>query len=154
MSNQYWNLPSSSSQHPHHHEYSPMEIDGEEEEDSHNREDERVGSGQCIICTEQWGSEGDHHQLCCLPCGHLYGYSCISTWIQQPGAFPVCPVCKAPCTLNGLTRIYGYGLPGKDLQQRYQNLEVEHENLKREKDSLLEENRRLKQHQYYRSIVS
>ncbi|KAL5800340.1 hypothetical protein ACOSQ4_033224 [Xanthoceras sorbifolium] len=232
MSNQYWNLPSSSSQHPHHHEYSPMEIDGEEEEDSHNREDERVGSGQCIICTEQWGSEGDHHQLwacpsvwsvlhtverrslplftnydgspgplsCslvgvpkllvhkgggsrlnisaigrnfarirtleqvdnflwvfgfgCLPCGHLYGYSCISTWIQQPGAFPVCPVCKVPCTLNGLTRIYGYSLPDKDLQQRYQNLEVEHENLKREKDNLLEENRRLKLHQYYRSIVS
>ncbi|KAL5801801.1 hypothetical protein ACOSQ3_033433 [Xanthoceras sorbifolium] len=174
MSNQHWNLPSSSSQHPHHHEYSPMEIDGEEEEDSHNREDERVGSGQCIICTEQWGSEGDHHQLWACPSVwsvlHTVGRRSLPLFTNYDGSpgplscslvgvpkllvhkgggsrlnisaigrnfarirtLEQCPVCKAPCTLNGLTRIYGYGLPDKDLQQRYQNLEVEHENLKRE----------------------
>ncbi|XP_021642128.2 uncharacterized protein LOC110636631 [Hevea brasiliensis] len=35
----------------------------------------------CPICMEPWGSQGDH-QVSCLPCGHVYGLSCIRRWLQ------------------------------------------------------------------------
>ncbi|KAI3751532.1 hypothetical protein L2E82_22620 [Cichorium intybus] len=36
----------------------------------------------CPICIEPWTLEGDH-QICCLPCGHIYGLSCINKWIER-----------------------------------------------------------------------
>ncbi|KAK9153889.1 hypothetical protein Sjap_001369 [Stephania japonica] len=36
----------------------------------------------CPICLEPWSSVGDHY-VCCLPCGHLYGFSCIEKWLKR-----------------------------------------------------------------------
>lgn len=36
----------------------------------------------CPICFEPWGSSGDH-RVCCLACGHLFGLSCIQTWLRS-----------------------------------------------------------------------
>ncbi|KAL5733560.1 hypothetical protein ACOSQ2_033252 [Xanthoceras sorbifolium] len=83
--------------------------------------------------------------------GSRLNISAIGRNLARIRTLEQCPLCKEPCTLDGLRRIYGYSLPDEDLQQRYQSLEVEHENLKWERNNLLEENRRLRQH---RSIVS
>ncbi|KAG2690057.1 hypothetical protein I3760_09G169700 [Carya illinoinensis] len=36
----------------------------------------------CPICMEAWTADGGHH-ICCLPCGHIYGMSCINKWLKQ-----------------------------------------------------------------------
>ncbi|KAL1201524.1 hypothetical protein V5N11_002724 [Cardamine amara subsp. amara] len=41
---------------------------------SGSQEDKEV---LCSICMEAW-TNGGEHQICCLPCGHLYGFSCIN----------------------------------------------------------------------------
>ncbi|GKD90072.1 zinc finger, RING/FYVE/PHD-type containing protein, partial [Tanacetum coccineum] len=36
----------------------------------------------CPICFKALTGSGKH-QICCLPCGHIYGRSCIDQWLQQ-----------------------------------------------------------------------
>eukprot|EP01018_Ginkgo_biloba_P034261 Gb_28485 [translate_table: standard] len=36
----------------------------------------------CPICMEPWTEDGEH-RLCSLACGHLFGRSCIRSWLQQ-----------------------------------------------------------------------
>ncbi|GJS32092.1 zinc finger, RING/FYVE/PHD-type containing protein [Tanacetum coccineum] len=35
----------------------------------------------CSICFKHW-TRDDKHQACCLPCGHIFGASCIKKWLQ------------------------------------------------------------------------
>uniref|UniRef100_N1QYD2 Zinc finger RING-type eukaryotic domain-containing protein n=1 Tax=Aegilops tauschii TaxID=37682 RepID=N1QYD2_AEGTA len=35
----------------------------------------------CSICMEPWTSTGEHH-ICCIPCGHVYGWSCLIRWVK------------------------------------------------------------------------
>ncbi|XBH97053.1 hypothetical protein VPH35_087340 [Triticum aestivum] len=35
----------------------------------------------CSICMEPWTSTGLHH-ICCIPCGHVYGWSCLIRWVK------------------------------------------------------------------------
>ncbi|XP_044980157.1 uncharacterized protein LOC123447614 [Hordeum vulgare subsp. vulgare] len=49
----------------------------------------------CSICMEPWTSTGEHH-ICCIPCGHVYGWSCLIRWVkyQLSGNESVkCPQC-------------------------------------------------------------
>ncbi|KAJ6670085.1 E3 UBIQUITIN-PROTEIN LIGASE [Salix koriyanagi] len=59
----------------------------------------------CAICMEPWRSEGDH-QVSCLPCGHLYGFSCISKWLQRPVPTTKCPQCNAKCKFKDIRKLY------------------------------------------------
>ncbi|MFS7914945.1 putative transcription factor C2H2 family [Helianthus anomalus] len=51
--------------------------DGDDEEKNEIKRDE---FDVCSICFESWTSCGDH-RICCLPCGHIYGMSCIRKWL-------------------------------------------------------------------------
>ncbi|KAL1196627.1 hypothetical protein V5N11_021525 [Cardamine amara subsp. amara] len=59
----------------------------------------------CLICMEVWTSGGEH-QVCCLPCGHLYGFSCIKKWLQQRRSAGKCPQCNRTCSLRDVRKIY------------------------------------------------
>ncbi|RZC91005.1 hypothetical protein C5167_028827 [Papaver somniferum] len=46
-------------------------------------------------------------RLVCLPCGHLYGVSCIERWIKHSNRhYPKCPVCNQKCLLKDVIRLY------------------------------------------------
>ncbi|GMH09847.1 hypothetical protein Nepgr_011688 [Nepenthes gracilis] len=60
----------------------------------------------CPICMEPWSNDGVH-QPSCLPCGHLYGISCIRKWLQQRKNSGKCPQCNKKCKLEDIRRIYG-----------------------------------------------
>ncbi|PKA48243.1 E3 ubiquitin-protein ligase RFWD3 [Apostasia shenzhenica] len=38
----------------------------------------------CPICFTPWSPDGSH-RVCCIPCGHVYGRSCLERWIQECG---------------------------------------------------------------------
>uniref|UniRef100_A0A8R7QZU7 RING-type domain-containing protein n=1 Tax=Triticum urartu TaxID=4572 RepID=A0A8R7QZU7_TRIUA len=39
---------------------------------------------------EPWTCEG-LHRICCIPCGHVYGRSCLEKWLHENAK---CPQCK------------------------------------------------------------
>ncbi|VEL21013.1 unnamed protein product [Protopolystoma xenopodis] len=51
-------------------------------------------SESCPICFEPWTSSGIH-RLCCLKCGHLFGFECISKWLKAQGKVGKCPQCNS-----------------------------------------------------------
>ncbi|XAR69148.1 hypothetical protein NMG60_11000632 [Bertholletia excelsa] len=59
----------------------------------------------CPICMDAWTNSGDH-QVSCLPCGHLYGASCIKKWLQQRKNSGKCPQCNRRCALKDVRVIY------------------------------------------------
>ncbi|KAJ4843470.1 hypothetical protein Tsubulata_006798 [Turnera subulata] len=79
----------------------------------------------CSICMEAWTTDhgGDHHS-CCLPCGHVFGSSCIRRWIRQRGRLARCPQCNRKCTLKGVRKLYPVPVVINDLQERLQFLEA------------------------------
>nr|GEW99733.1 zinc finger, RING/FYVE/PHD-type [Tanacetum cinerariifolium] len=61
----------------------------------------------CPICSQSWTSNGSH-RICCLPCGHIYGMSCIKKWLQQvvQNSSRKCPQCNKLCTLKDVRVLY------------------------------------------------
>ncbi|KAK4281516.1 hypothetical protein QN277_012997 [Acacia crassicarpa] len=59
----------------------------------------------CPICLEAWTNDGEHH-ICCLPCGHIYGMSCIKRWLQQRKNSGKCPQCNRKCALRDVRKLY------------------------------------------------
>ncbi|KAL4200930.1 hypothetical protein AMTRI_Chr02g256080 [Amborella trichopoda] len=95
----------------------------------------------CPICMDLWTTEGTH-RICCLPCGHLYGQSCIEKWIQQCGRNNgKCPQCKKKCMLKDIRKLYAphIAVANGELQQEVISLRDENEFLKLQKESLLGE---------------
>ncbi|XP_022143754.1 E3 ubiquitin-protein ligase RFWD3 isoform X1 [Momordica charantia] len=79
----------------------------------------------CPICMEAWTNYGDHH-ICCLPCGHLYGMSCINKWLQQRRNAGKCPQCNRKCSLKDVRKIFASRIVAADeeSQKRIQSLEA------------------------------
>ncbi|GLT89823.1 hypothetical protein SLE2022_077890 [Rubroshorea leprosula] len=60
----------------------------------------------CAICMEAaWTTSADHH-ICCLPCGHIYGFSCIQKWLRKNQSSRKCPQCKKKCTLKDVRKLF------------------------------------------------
>ncbi|XXG46646.1 hypothetical protein AAC387_Pa02g1437 [Persea americana] len=99
------------------------------------------GSFLCPICMDPWSSEGAH-RTCCLPCGHVYGRSCIERWTRESRKTPGrCPQCKRKYKLTELRNIYPPRLTvvTEDLQKEVFSLREENELLKMKNTCLQEE---------------
>lgn len=107
-----------------------------EETASQNADKEEGGVGEewnrseidglfCSICMEAWTNDGDH-QICCLPCGHIYGLLCIKKWLKQKGRLGKCPQCNKKCTVKGIRVLYASRLHAVDeeLQKKIRSLEA------------------------------
>ncbi|XP_044444556.1 E3 ubiquitin-protein ligase RFWD3-like [Triticum aestivum] len=55
-----------------------------------NVEEKPSAGNTCSVCMEPWTCEG-LHRICCIPCGHVYGRSCLEKWLQENAK---CPQCK------------------------------------------------------------
>nr|XP_043631206.1 E3 ubiquitin-protein ligase RFWD3-like isoform X2 [Erigeron canadensis] len=79
----------------------------------------------CPICMDVW-TNGGLHQICCLPCGHIFGMSCIKKWLQQRRSSGKCPQCNKRCTLKDIRVLYASRLCVADaaLQKKVRSLEA------------------------------
>ncbi|CAG5081757.1 Oidioi.mRNA.OKI2018_I69.PAR.g9954.t1.cds [Oikopleura dioica] len=55
-------------------------------------------SDVCSICFDVWTSTGSH-RVCSLKCGHLFGNSCVKTWLANS---PRCPECNDHALLDDI----------------------------------------------------
>ncbi|XP_062117358.1 uncharacterized protein LOC133831167 isoform X2 [Humulus lupulus] len=88
----------------------------------------------CPICMEAWCNDGDHH-ICCLPCGHIYGMSCIKKWLQMRKNQGKCPQCNKKCTPKDLRKLFASRLVAvdEDSQKRIRLLETKCSSLEKER---------------------
>ncbi|TKY62117.1 E3 ubiquitin-protein ligase RFWD3 [Spatholobus suberectus] len=79
----------------------------------------------CPICMDVWTNNGEHH-ICCLPCGHIYGMSCIKRWLQQRKNSGKCPQCNRKCSLKDARKLYASRVVAVDeeSQKRIRSLEA------------------------------
>ncbi|KAL5740858.1 hypothetical protein ACOSQ2_030038 [Xanthoceras sorbifolium] len=79
----------------------------------------------CPICMDAWTDDGDHH-ISCLPCGHIYGFSCIKKWLQQRRSSGKCPQCNRKCSLKDVRKLFASWIVAVDeeSQKRIQFLEA------------------------------
>ncbi|KAJ8899780.1 hypothetical protein K2173_019480 [Erythroxylum novogranatense] len=98
-----------------------ISLNGEDSGESSRAESDGV---VCPICMEPWTGEGGHH-ICCLPCGHVFGLSCINKWIRQKRGSAKCPQCNRKCSLNGVRKLYAprIAVVDEESKQRIQFLE-------------------------------
>lgn len=81
----------------------------------------------CPICMEAW-TNGGNHQVCCLPCGHIYGLSCIQRWIRQHrgSGSAKCPQCNRKCKPKDVRVLYASRIVvvDEELQKKIRTLEA------------------------------
>uniref|UniRef100_A0A7N1A4K8 RING-type E3 ubiquitin transferase n=1 Tax=Kalanchoe fedtschenkoi TaxID=63787 RepID=A0A7N1A4K8_KALFE len=95
------------------------DVDGAEGGLSKGREwnREEIDGLFCPICMEAWTNDGVH-QVCCLPCGHLYGLSCIQRWIKDKKSAAKCPQCNKKCAVNGIRKLYASQIVALDEESK------------------------------------
>ncbi|GJU58161.1 zinc finger, RING/FYVE/PHD-type containing protein [Tanacetum coccineum] len=59
----------------------------------------------CLICYKPSTTHGKH-QICCLPCGHMYGFSCIKKWLLLSSSSGKCPQCNTLCSFQDAILLY------------------------------------------------
>ncbi|KAI5319263.1 hypothetical protein L3X38_038971 [Prunus dulcis] len=86
----------------------------------------------CPICLEAWTNDGDHH-ICCLPCGHIYGMSCIRKWLQQRKNSGKCPQCNKKCALKDVRKLFASRIVSVDeeSQKMIRSLEAKCDSLEK-----------------------
>ncbi|MPC39262.1 E3 ubiquitin-protein ligase RFWD3 [Portunus trituberculatus] len=90
----------------------------------------------CPICFDPWTNKGDH-RLSSLKCGHLFGYECISKWLQGSTKRNrgKCPQCNAKVTKKDIRIIYAKNIKALDTTEK--------EKIMKELEKEREEKRRL-----------
>lgn len=71
----------------------------------------------CVICTEMWTTSDSHH-LVALKCGHLFGKSCIETWLAPSRGYNRCPQCNKPAKRRDIYKIYSRCVKPLDTWER------------------------------------
>ncbi|XP_076755482.1 ring finger and WD repeat domain 3 [Xylocopa sonorina] len=90
----------------------------------------------CPICMDLWTSSGNH-RLCCLRCGHLFGYSCIVRWLQCTctSANRRCPQCNRKAAVKDIRTLYARKLTSIDTSE-LDRLKEQIENVTSEKNRM------------------
>lgn len=60
-------------------------------------------ASKCPICMDVWTSDGEH-RVVAIKCGHIYGMSCITRWIDT--ALSRCPQCQEAITIEDVRVLY------------------------------------------------
>ncbi|KAJ3689791.1 hypothetical protein LUZ61_018955 [Rhynchospora tenuis] len=125
--------------------------EGERVENSEGKGKENVGveSGDisalptCPICMDTWSPEG-LHRVCCIPCGHIYGRSCLEKWLRKCANKGKCPQCNSKFNPKQIINLYAPRIvvPNDDLEKEVHCLREKNESLTLEKARLLEEIRK------------
>ncbi|KAL0927191.1 hypothetical protein M5K25_001354 [Dendrobium thyrsiflorum] len=95
----------------------------------------------CPICLVPWTPDGPH-RVCCIPCGHVYGRSCLEKWIKQcKKSAAKCPQCSARFKQIEMINLYAplIAITNTDLEKEVLSLREKNESLKLERDRLMEE---------------
>ncbi|KAH0470062.1 hypothetical protein IEQ34_001620 [Dendrobium chrysotoxum] len=95
----------------------------------------------CPICLVPWTPDGPH-RVCCIPCGHVYGRSCLEKWIKQcKKSAAKCPQCSARFKQTEMINLYAplIAITNTDLEKEVFSLREKNESLKLERDRLMEE---------------
>ncbi|XP_073000647.1 uncharacterized protein [Typha latifolia] len=129
--------------------------EGEEGEEEDRQEANGGGVGMdksslpnCPVCLEMWKSEGPH-RVCCIPCGHVYGRSCLERWLRQCSKkIGKCPQCSRKFRKKEIINLYAplIVVPNDDLEKELLSLREKNESLSLEREQLLEEIRKHKKH--------
>ncbi|KAG0718921.1 E3 ubiquitin-protein ligase RFWD3 [Chionoecetes opilio] len=84
----------------------------------------------CPICFDPWANMGEH-RLVSLKCGHLFGLSCITQWLQGANRHKGrCPQCNFKATRKDIRIIYAKSIKVLDTTEKeriMQELENERE---------------------------
>ncbi|GJN30031.1 hypothetical protein PR202_gb18305 [Eleusine coracana subsp. coracana] len=65
--------------------YDSSDLDSDEEDEGSSDEEETRVAAEgptCCICMEPWTCN-DAHRICSIPCGHVYGRSCVEKWLNR-----------------------------------------------------------------------
>lgn len=74
----------------------------------------------CPVCMEPWTSQGAH-RICCIPCGHVYGRSCLERWLTQRGSTSAtCPQCARRFKHKDIINIFApeVVVPNNDIEKQ------------------------------------
>ncbi|KAK3150228.1 hypothetical protein QOZ80_3AG0230500 [Eleusine coracana subsp. coracana] len=87
---------------------------------------ERGNIPTCPVCMEAWTSEGAH-RISCIPCGHVYGRSCLERWLTQRGnqsQSATCPQCGRRYRHKDVINLYApeVVIPYNELEKEVSNL--------------------------------
>ncbi|KAL3284845.1 hypothetical protein HHI36_018984 [Cryptolaemus montrouzieri] len=97
-------------------------------------ESEYEEDGQiCPICLDNWTNSGTH-RICSLKCGHLFGHSCITRWLQSQSK-KSCPTCKKKVLKTDIRYIYAKKLIAVDTSEL--------DELKEKLDNVIEERNKI-----------
>lgn len=120
---------------------------------------ERGNTPTCPVCMEAWTSEGPH-RISCIPCGHVYGRSCLERWLTQRGnTSTTCPQCARRFRRKDIINLYApqVVVPNNDLEKQVVSCMQKVESLGevvRKQGKMLEEIKAEKEHRSVDNGVS
>ncbi|CAM0956301.1 unnamed protein product [Alopecurus aequalis] len=113
----------------------------EEEEPDGDEEAEGPSLPSCPVCMSAWTADGEH-RVSCIPCGHVYGRSCLERWLVQCGKkSATCPQCGKIFRQKNIINLYvpEIVVPNNDLEKQVLSLRNKNESLENQQQKLLEE---------------
>ncbi|KAG8092438.1 hypothetical protein GUJ93_ZPchr0012g20891 [Zizania palustris] len=95
----------------------------------------------CPVCMNVWTADGVH-RVSCIPCGHVYGRSCLEKWLLQCGKRSAkCPQCGRKFKQKQIINLYvpEIAVPNNDLEKQVFSLREINESLEKQNQELVEE---------------
>ncbi|XP_066307527.1 uncharacterized protein [Miscanthus floridulus] len=94
---------------------------------------ERANTSTCPVCMDPWTSQGPH-RISCIPCGHVYGRSCLERWLTQHGNRSAkCPQCAKRFKQKDVINLYAQevAIPNSEVEKEISYLREEIGSLKK-----------------------